>query len=350
MYMLLGPIKPYPRRHEMLLKFEVFDSESGAFSYPDEIYDSLLAEFDGLLDDHQSGQLGDKPYLAGLDRLLAEAPDFVDAHAHIATHWHRQGKPKKALDAALLGLGVSNRHIPEGFSGRIEWGNLDNRPYLRAMHIALLSYMRLRRHRDAVTLIDLMLARNPGDNQGVRYLLGSEAMRAGDHEYARRVFEEEADSYPPYFYELALSYMFKDEWVAAATALRRGFAANPYIAEILGGNPNPDPLAIWHGTSLAKPETACDYIQTYGALWHMKPDSFAFTRWLFNHSKVLGERAAIMECKEAVLWESDASTRTTIMEQERRLTGSIDDTLSAAIVTKRKDRRGQMVWPWAQTS
>lgn len=116
------------------------------------------------------------------------------------------------------------------------------------MHIALLSYMRLRR-----TLIELMLARNPGVNQGVRYLLGSEAMRAGDHEYARRVFEEEADSYPPYFYELALSHMFKDEWVVAATALRRGFAANPYIAEILGGNPNPEPLAIWHGTSWAKP-------------------------------------------------------------------------------------------------
>ncbi len=84
-------------------------------------------------------------------------------------------------------------------------GHLDNRHYLRATHIALLSYMRLRRPRDAVTLIELMLARNPGDNQSVRYLLGSEAMRAGDHEYARKVFEEEADSYPPYFYELALS-------------------------------------------------------------------------------------------------------------------------------------------------
>lgn len=121
----------------MPLAFEILDTESGVFTYPDDIYDGLLAEFDGLLDDHGSGQLADKPYLAELDRLLTEAPDFVDVYAHVASHWHRQGKPKKALDSALLGLSISNRLIPEGFAGRIEWGHLDKRPYLRAMHIAL---------------------------------------------------------------------------------------------------------------------------------------------------------------------------------------------------------------------
>ena len=331
------------------ITYEVFaDGESGAFCYPDEKFDALVEEFDGLLDSHQMGQIGDKPYLAVLARLLAAAPDFVDVHAHLASHWHNQGKPKKALDAALLGLSIANRLIPEGFNGRIEWGHLDNRPYFRAMHIALLSYMRLRRHKDAVTLIELMLARNPNDNQGVRYLLGSEAMRAGDHEKACTVFESEAYSYPPYFYELALCYMLKDEWVPAATALRRGFGANPYIPEILGGNPNPQPLAIRHGTNFAEPEIAGDYVQMYGALWQQCPDSFAFTRWVFNHPKVMAERAAIMECKEAMLWESDGSARVVIMEQELRLTTSIDDTLSAAIVTKRKDRRGQIVWPWVR--
>jgi len=176
----------------MSLQFEVLDAESGRFTYPDDLYDGLLAEFDGLLDDQGAGQLADKPYLAALDRLLAEAPDFVDVYAHIASHWHRRGKPKKALDAALQGLSVSNRLIPEGFAGRIEWAHLDNRPYLRAMHVALLSYMRLRRHKDAVVLIELMLARNPNDNQGVRYLLGSEALRAGDYDRAQAAFEAEA--------------------------------------------------------------------------------------------------------------------------------------------------------------
>jgi tetratricopeptide (TPR) repeat protein len=183
----------------MPLTFEVLDAESGRFIYPDDIYDGLLAEFDSLLDDHGAGQLGDKAYLAALDRLLTEASDFVDVYAHIASHWHRQGKPKKALDAALLGLRVSNRLIPEGFAGRIEWAHLNNRPYLRAMHIALLSYMRLRRHKDAVIFIELMLARNPNDNQGVCYLLGSEALRAGDHYRAQVALEAETAACRPVF-------------------------------------------------------------------------------------------------------------------------------------------------------
>jgi tetratricopeptide (TPR) repeat protein len=338
------------RHPAMSLTFEVFNAEAGAFCCPGEEFDALLEDFDSILDAHQTGQLADKPYLAALDRLLAAAPYFVDVYAHIASHWHRQGKPKKALDAALLGLSIANRHIPEGFSGTIEWGHLDNRPYLRAMHIALLSYMRLRRHRDAVTIIELMLARNPNDHQGVRYLLGSELLRSGEHERARTVFEEEADNYPPYFYELALSYMLKDEWVAAATALRRGFVANPYIAECMAGNLDPAPLAIWHGTSMADPETARDYFQDCGALWHMQPDSFAFTRWLFNHPKVMVERAAIMECQEAMQWEDDATARTTIMNRARRLIAKINDGLSVAIVTMRSNRRKQMVWPWAHNS
>ncbi|MEO7495872.1 MAG: hypothetical protein ABIV04_13105 [Massilia sp.] len=335
----------------MPLTFEVFDAESGVFSYPDEIYDALLEDFDGLLDAHGAGQLADKPYLAALDRLIAVAPDFVDVYAHIANHWHREGKPKKALDMALLGLSVANRHIPEGFTGRIEWIHLENRPYLRAMHIALLSYIRLRRHKDAVILVDLMLARNPSDNQGVRFLLGSELLRAGDHDRAKTVFDAEGFGYPPYSYELALIHMLKENWVAAATALRRGFVANPYIAEMLGGNSNPAPLTgIWHGTSMAMPETADDYIQDCGMLWHTVADSLAFTRWLLNHPKVMMERAAIMECQEVLLWEADSLTRERASATARRLTAAIDDTLSSVIVTKRKDRRRNvMVWPWANT-
>lgn len=334
----------------MPIIFEVLDAETGVFRYPDEIHDALLADFDRILDDREAGLLGDKPYLAALNRLIAEAPDFIDAYAHIASYWHDQGKPKKALDMALLGLGIANKHVPEGFSGRIEWAHLDNRPYLRAMHNALLSYMHLRRHKDAVTLIELMLARNPNDNQGVRFLLGSEALRAGDYDRARRVLMSEANWYPPYFYELALCHLLNGDWIAAATALRRGFVANPYIAEILAGHPDPAPLAIWHETNLAEPEAAREYMLMYGMLWHKQPDSFAFVRWLFNHPKVMSERAAIMECQEALFWETDSLKREETAKQQARLVSKIDDTLSHAIITRRMERRGkEMIWPWTRT-
>lgn len=331
----------------MPLQFEVFDAESGMFIYPGQTYGALVDQLDELLDDHQSGRLGDKPYLAGLVRLQTAAPDLLDAHAHIAIHWHEAGKPKKALDAALAGLSIANRHIPEGFDGRIEWGHIENRPYLRNMQIALLSYMRLKRHKDAAKVIELMLARNPNDNQGVRFLLGSELMRAGDLERARAVFEGDTDGYPPYFYDLALCNMFQGDWVRAATALRRGFAANSYIAELLGGNSDPATLSIWHSSNLAAPGTACEYFDMCGSFWLTEPDSFPFTRWLFNHPMILAERAEVMTCQEALLWERDVAARRALGERERAFVEGISDNLSAAIVVKRKDRDGNVVWPWA---
>lgn len=329
------------------LRFEVLAPDAGQFVFSGDDFNGLLDEFDDALDTHQAGMLSDKLWLATLERLLATFPDFIDGYAHLASHWHRQGKPKKALDAALQGLSCAARHIPEGFVGHIEWGHLDNRPYLRALQNAVLAYVRLRRHREAVLLIDIMLARNPHDNMGVRYLLGSEALRGGDHARAREVFMAEADSYPPYFYELALSHLMKREWVAAATALRHGFARNPYIAEMLGGQPQVDPLPIWHGSNFEAPESAEDYLQMYGTLWQQHPTGLQFTRWLFNHSKVLAERAALMACRESLLWEDTPQQRGIFLDLETELLAGIDDTLSTAIIQQRNNRRGQPVWPWA---
>lgn len=330
---------------ENRLRFEVQD-DLGCFVYPDERFAPLLDEFDDLLDTHQSGEMNDQRYIAELNRLIGLEPDFIDLHSHLSFTFLEQDKPKKALDAALRGLAAGNRLIPESFSGAIEWGYVENRPYLRALQGAMLAYVRLRRHKDAVTLIDKMLAYNPNDNQGSRYLLGSEVLRAGDKERAVNIFDEYADDYPPYCYELALLHILNKDWVKAATALRHGFSANSYIAEMLCGNFNPIPLAIWHGTNFAEPETATDYIEMYGELWFRYPDVLAFVRWLFNHSSIMNERASLMKCSEDLLSERDLEAWGQIIDRQRQLLNGIDHRLSTKIVKKVKNRQGQEIWPW----
>ncbi len=330
----------------MALVFEVFDADSGAFSYTGEPYRSLLPRLHDVLEARESGQLSEKRYLTALDELLAAAPDFLGAHTHVALYWHQQGKPKKALDAALLGLGAANRLIPEGYAGTIDWRDVDNRAYLRSMHVALMSYIRLRRHRDAVVLCEQMLARNPNDNQGVRYLIGSEALRADEYRRAGELLAAHAPDYPPCWYELGLLHTTLGKWLPAATALRRGFAANPYIAEILGGNPRPALQAVWHQSNFAEPETARDYLGAYQDLWHANIHCLPFARWLFNHPLVLAERAAIMACREALLREQDHAARARLAAKEQALIAAIDDKLSAAIVTGPTDAHGRLIPPW----
>lgn len=331
----------------MKLKFSMFDKASGGFSFLGESVHPVVEEFDELLDLYHGDRLSENKYVASLERLIAAQPQFLDAHAHLAIAWYNQGKSKKALDAALAGLAHATPLIPEHFNGRIEWACLENRPFLRAMHLAVLGHVRLRHHRDAVTLIERMLAYNPGDNQGVRYLLGSAALRAGETEKARKVFHQEAPFYPPYYYELALSHFIDGEKVEAATAFRHGFCGNPYIAEILCGNPEPRILGIWHASNYAHPEAAFEYFALYGGLWDRNPGSNEFVRWLFNHPKVMLERAAAMSCQEALRWEREDSARGELLARLETLRANINDVLSREIIVRCKGYDGMTIYPWS---
>lgn len=134
--------------------------------------------------------------------------------------------------------------------------------------------------------------------------------------------------------------------VSAATSLRRGFVDNGYIAEILSGMANPLAIGIWHGSNFERPELACEYASRYDDLWSRTPDAIAFLRWLHTHPKILAERAAILQWKEALLWESDFERRGLILEQEAAALARIDDRLSAELVVDQKDRQGRAVSPW----
>lgn len=220
----------------------------------------------------------------------------------------------------------------------------DNRPYLRVFYAAILANVHLQRHQDAIMLIEKILAYNPEDNQGTRWLLGSELLRTGDHERAFRVLNEYADEFSPYWYELGLLHFLNGELVKAATAFRRGFAANTYIAEILCGNLHPFPLAIWYDFS-GGPDIAEDYYATYHPLWREHPEVLLFINWLYNHSSVLCERAEIIKCAEMLMQEDDFEICENIFRQQDELRKRIDDRLSEEIIQKCRNMKGDMSGP-----
>ena len=318
----------------------------GVFRHGDG-YDEIARQLDEALDQRDAGAITPANYLEILKSLVERCPHFIDGHAHLGAALMEQGKPKLALQAWLRGLEVGERAIPAGFAGPIEWGFLENRPFLRAAHGAALGHLRLGRRREALAIMEKMLAWNPNDNQGIRYLIGPEYLRSGEVEKAGRIFADEAETYPPFHYELALLHLRAGDFVAAATSLRRGFVANGYVAEMLSGNPDPAPLAIWHGSNLAEPETARDYLKHCGDLWRRTRGAVAFLRWLHMHPKVLIERAGILEGQEALLWEHEVARRREIVDREEAARKRIDDALSKEIVQTRADRQGRKILPWA---
>ena len=151
---------------------------------------------------------------------------------------------------------------------------------------------------------------------------------------------------PPYRYELGLLHLQKQRWAEAATSLRRGFVDNPYIAEILCGNPDPMPLPIWEGSNWQGTETAKEYVREYGELWRRTADALKFVRWLHMHPRVMAERAAVIECRQELLWENDYNGRGLILDRERAVYSGIESTMSREIIKTRTDRSGQPMAPW----
>lgn len=322
-----------------------FDPDSGCFNHSDT--DRLAVErFDELLERRDSGGLSASAYKAALAALIAEHPNFIDAHAHLGFALHEEGKTKRALAACLAAMEIGESLLLEDYDGAIEWGWHENRPFLRAAQGVVLCRMALRQKSEAITLMERMLRWNPDDNQGMRYLIGSEALRLGDADTARRWLEAAAPEYPPCRYDLALLQFRERDPAGAATTLRLAFLENLYIAEALLGTAEPIPLIVWHGSNLAEPEVAIDYVRRYGDLWTRTPQALAFLRWLFMHPLALRERAAMMECRSELYCKSDVVKRRNLLDQEDLDRAGITLQSSNALVRPRQTHRGDMVSPW----
>ena len=327
----------------MTITLEIQENEA-AFRYPEDHGDIFQALGD-LLDREDDGRVAPLQYIAELRDLTSRHPEFIDGHAHLG--FAPGAGRTRARSGRLHEWSCPGRKaIPPDFDGTIEWSRLDNRPFLRAAYGVVLCCLRLGQRQRALTLMEKMLAWNPNDNQGVRDIIGSEYLRAGETESARAAFEKEGPHYPPYRYELALLLLRENAHKAAATSLRHGFVENDYIAQILCGTPDPLPLAIGHSRSFDGPDIAQNYTSQYGDLWYDTPAAIAFLRWLHTHPEVMIERASVLKWREALFWEHDFQRRGLLLDREKAEAERIDDRLSEEIVVTRLNSGGRPVFPW----
>jgi tetratricopeptide (TPR) repeat protein len=127
---------------------------------------------DPILDAVEQKEAGD---YAGAHRMLMTllAADLrcLDAHAHLGT-FAFDHSPEKAIRHYEVGVRIGDLSLGEDFNGVLDWGHVNNRPFLRCMYGYGLCLSRLGRYKEAEQVFTRMLWLNPTDNQGVRFLLG----------------------------------------------------------------------------------------------------------------------------------------------------------------------------------
>lgn len=330
----------------MSIEFHV-SGGGGEFHYPDAEFNESQEWFDVTQEDFEDGRLSEKVYVQRLTQLTETIPEFIDAYSHLGHYYFQRHSFQEALAFYKKGIAIGESVIPDGFRGNIDWLPLDNRPYMRALHGATITYVAIQDHDEAVRWCERLLATDPHDNLGIRFLLGSEYLRVGRLQEAQKIIAKEAGHYPPYRYELALVMIMQEYWIEAATSIRKGAIENPYIAEMLCGNPDPRSHVRWHGGNYHMPEIARDYVEPYGDEWRSKPEYLDFLHWVYTHPLVVRERADIFLCEYGLAWEHEVDERHSIVDERDRLVSGVNDELSKAIVQKAVlPRDDRIVWPW----
>jgi hypothetical protein len=87
--------------------------------------------------------------------------------------------------------------------------------------------------------------------------------------------------------------------------MRRGIAANPYVAEGLTGRTKINEHLYWHASNRNGPDWATDYLSAPVCDWTAQ--EIDFFDWVFNSSAVLRERASLMEQHEGSTYEGRRS-------------------------------------------
>jgi len=208
------------------------------FVFPREMYDrSIYRKFDKALELLGKDEDGCQ---TKLEDLISEYPEsHIDAYNHLSISFRNSGKFKEAFCAVLMahtiGLSVIPIELLNG-DGKLEWGFLDNRPFLRSCQILGIENQRKGDYDRANELFRLNLRLNPNDNQGVRSLLLENLLREKRINEAKQLLDEYSEDCSTDFMfgnalvALMMGKELEFKKLALAASARNSFVANQVIS------------------------------------------------------------------------------------------------------------------------
>jgi tetratricopeptide (TPR) repeat protein len=159
------------------------------------------------------------------------------------------------------------------------WGFHETRPYMRAREQLAEALRHAGRHDEAIAEWNAMLELNPGDNQGVRYLLLPALLTLNRLEAARKLFEQypgDLEFNAVFAWGRVLERFLAEDLPGAVAALAAARKQNPHLQVYVKGHrqiPKTMPEAYAPGS---KEEAVC-YAEVVRAAWEKHP---AALKWL----------------------------------------------------------------------
>jgi tetratricopeptide (TPR) repeat protein len=217
--------------------------------------------------------------LALARRALEVSADCADAYCILAQS--ARSLPE-AIELYRQGVAAGERALgAEAFVTDVGhfWGLLETRPYMRARAGLAASLWAADARAEAVEHYRDMLRLNPGDNQGIRYVLLGCLLQTKAWAEAERLYAaHEDDPMATWAYARALlDFQRLGDAPAARKALSKALAANPHVpAYVLGKKKIPSTLPDYHG--LGDENEAILYAADHQPAWGVVPGALAWMR------------------------------------------------------------------------
>jgi tetratricopeptide (TPR) repeat protein len=205
--------------------------------------------------------------------LCADAYNLLAAEA--ATTAEARDLYARGLEAGELALG------PKGFKeydGHF-WGFLETRPYMRARGGLALALLKLGEEATAVEHFRALLKLNPGDNQGIRYLLLGSLLRRDDVAAVNELLAAYKDEWSAYWLYTRALVAFREGHAAeqqAARLVKDAWSANQHVPAILAGTEPPAVTSDKGYITMGGADEATDYVRDCGPAWSQTPGAVAW--------------------------------------------------------------------------
>jgi tetratricopeptide (TPR) repeat protein len=187
---------------------------------------------------------------------------------------------EETLELYTMGVEAGERALgKKGFkeyAGHF-WGFIETRPYMRARFGQAYALRRLGRTEEAVGHFTEMLRLNPGDNQGIRYLLLPLLLELGRDDDAEKLHRRyDDDGMASWMYTRALlDFRKKGDGVLSRASLAEALKANSHVPAYLTGRKKP-PRALPETYGIGNEDEAVICVHECGAAWSATPGALAW--------------------------------------------------------------------------
>jgi len=227
-----------------------------------------------------------KERLKLVNQALKVSPDCADAYVLLAEE--KAQSLEEALSLYKAGVRAGERALGEKiFQEEIGhfWGMVETRPYMRARAGLAQCLWELGNHKEAIEHYRDMLRLNPGDNQGIRYILASCLLKLGEINALQELLEQYDEPTADWLYTGALvTFLQQGDSSEARQRLLQALEHNRYVIPYLLGEkrlPKQLPERVGFGDE----SEAIVYTAEFGPSWIKAKGAISWLRFVCHDSR-----------------------------------------------------------------